>query len=139
MAVPEQVVFDAEPLVAHADDEPGSDTVEEYLEAVAVEDTDGYVNRVNLTEVRYNLARRYDRAVADEYIGWLLELGLYPVGVDDVWIGAADFVIEYNPALGDSFALATAEHVEATLLAGADADYEGITEVPIVRFRDEAV
>jgi len=43
MAVPDRVVFDAEPLIAHADDEPGSDVVEEYLDAVAVEDTAGYV------------------------------------------------------------------------------------------------
>jgi hypothetical protein len=25
MAVPDHIVFDAEPLIAHADDEPGSD------------------------------------------------------------------------------------------------------------------
>lgn len=137
MAVCEQVVFDTEPLVAHADDEPGSDTVEEFLEAVAVEDTDGYINRVNLTEVRYILARKYDRTVADEYIDWLLDLGINPVDVDAVWIEAADYVIKYSPALGDSFALATAEDVDAMLLVGADDDYDDVTEVPIERFREE--
>ena len=35
MVVPDSVVFDAEPMIAHADDEPGSDAVEEYLDAVA--------------------------------------------------------------------------------------------------------
>jgi hypothetical protein len=30
--VPDSVVSDAEPLIAHADDEPGSDVVEEYLD-----------------------------------------------------------------------------------------------------------
>ncbi len=47
MVVPDRVVFDAEPLIAHADDEPGSDVVEEYLDAVAVEDAAGYTSRVN--------------------------------------------------------------------------------------------
>lgn len=53
MTVSERVVFDAEPIVAHADDEFGSANVEEYLTAVADGETEGYVSRVNLTEVRY--------------------------------------------------------------------------------------
>jgi predicted nucleic acid-binding protein len=138
MSIPERLVFDTEPLVAHADDEPGSETVAEYLDATATEGTDGYVNRVNLTEVRYILARKYDRTVADEYIDWLLDFGLHPTGVDAIWTNAAEYVIDYNPALGDSFALATAEHMEATLLVGADDDYDEVTEVPIQRFRTES-
>ena len=46
IVVPDSVVFDAEPLIAHADDEPGSDVVEEHLDAVAVEDTAGYASCV---------------------------------------------------------------------------------------------
>lgn len=133
----DRIVFDTEPLVAHAADESGSETVEKYLNAVAVERTEGYVNRVNLTEVRYILARKYDRAVADEYIGWLLDLGTKPVDVDTLWTHAAEYVIEHNPALGDSFALATAEHVEATVLVGADDDYDAVTGISIQRFREE--
>jgi hypothetical protein len=86
MAIPERVVFDTEPLVAHADDEPSSETVTEYLDATA-----------------------------------------------------AEYVLDYNPALGDSFALATAEHMEATLLVGADDDYDTVTGVSIQRFRTEPV
>jgi predicted nucleic acid-binding protein len=76
MAVPDRVVFDAEPLIAHADDEPGSDVVEEYLDAVAVEDTTGSVSCVTLTEIRYTLARKYDRTTADDYLDWLEDLGI---------------------------------------------------------------
>lgn len=137
MAIPDRVVFDTEPLVAHADDEPGSETVEEYLNAVAAENTNGYINRVNLTEVRYILARKYDRTVADEYLDWLLDLGLTPVAVDTLWTDAAEYVIEYNPALGDSFALATAENIDGILLVGADDDYDDITEGSIQRFREK--
>lgn len=139
MEVPEQVVFDTEPLVAHADDEPGSDVVEGFLDAVAVEGTDGYLSRVNLTEVRYILARKYDRTVADDYIDWLLDLGLTAIDVDVVWSEAADFVLRYNPALGDSFALATADYVDATLLVGGDDDYDAIADVTIERFRAGSV
>ena len=138
MAVPDSVVFDAEPLIAHADDEPGSDVVEEYLDAVAVEDTIGYANCVNLAEIRYTIARKYDRDTADEYLGWLADLGIETVDVGDTWLAASEYVLRHNPALGDSFALATAEDVEGTLLVGGDGDYDEVSDVPIDRFRDES-
>ena len=136
MAVPDHIVFDAEPLIAHADDEPGSDVVEEYLDAVAVGDATGYASCVNLAEIRYTIARKYDRVTADEYLDWLTDLGIEPVDVDEAWMAASEYVLKYNPALGDSFALATAEHVGAALLIGGDDDYDEITDVPIERFRD---
>ncbi|CCQ33621.1 PilT protein domain-containing protein [Halorhabdus tiamatea SARL4B] len=139
MSVPDPVVFDAEPLVAHAEDEPGSDVVETYLDAVAVEDATGYVSRVNLTEFRYTIARKYDRPTADEYLDWLTELGVEPVDVAAVWTAAAECVLRHNPALGDAFALATAEHLDGTLLVGGDDDYDGVTDIPIERFRDGGV
>ncbi len=138
MAVPDHVVFDAEPLIAHADDEPGSDVVEKYLNAVAVEDTTGYISCVNRAEIRYTISRKYDRDTADEYLDWLTDLGIETVDVGGTWLQASEYVLKYNPALGDSFALATAEHVEATLLVGGDDDYDEISDVPIDRFRKGA-
>ena len=138
MTIPDRVVFDAEPLVAHADDEPGSEVVEEYLDAVAADDTTGYVSYVTLTEVRYILAGKYDRGIADEYIDWLTDFGIEPVGVADCWKTTADHVVSHNPALGDAFALATADHLDATLLVGADDDYDAVDDVSITRFRNEA-
>lgn len=136
MAVPDAIVFDAEPLIAHADDEPGSRTVEAYLDAVAVEESTGYASYVNLAEVRYTLARKYDRATADEYLDWVEDLGIEPLGVDDCWELAADRILATNPALGDSFALATADRLDATLLVGGDDDYDENSDVAIERFRD---
>ena len=136
MTVPDRVVFDAEPLIAHADGEPGSDVVEAYLDAVAVEDTAGYVSYVNLTEIRYTLARKYDRSTADDYLDWLDNLGIDTRDVKTVWVGASEYILTHNPALGDSFALATAEDVNATLLVGGDDDYDDVSDVPIERFRD---
>jgi uncharacterized protein with PIN domain len=136
MTVPDHIVFDAEPLIAHADDEPGSGVVEEYLDAVAVEDATGYASCVNLAEIRYTIARKYDRVTADEYLDWLTDLGIESVDGAEAWMAASEHVLTYNPALGDSFALATAEHVDATLLIGGDEDYDQITDVPRERFRD---
>lgn len=136
MAIPGHVVFDAEPLIAHADDEHGSEVVEEYLDAVAAEDTTGYACCVNLAEVRYTLARKYNRDIADEYLDWLSDLGVETVDIGNAWLQASEYILTYNPALGDSFALATAETVEATLLVGGDDDYDEISDIPIERFRD---
>jgi len=136
MSVPDDIVFDAEPLIAHADDEPGGEVVEEYLDAVAVGDATGYASYVTLAEIRYTIARKYDRATADEYLDWLTDLGIEPVDVGHAWMAASEYVLTYNPALGDSFALATAEHRDATLLVGGDGDYDDVSDVPIARFRD---
>lgn len=136
MAMPDRIVFDAEPLIAHADDEPGSEVVEAYLDAVAVEETAGYTSCVTLAEIRYTIARKYNRATADEYLDWLTDLGIETVEVGDSWLAASEYILQYNPALGDSFALATAEVVDATLLVGGDDDYDEISDIPIERFRE---
>ncbi|WP_436931519.1 PIN domain-containing protein [Halosimplex halobium] len=136
MSVPDSVVFDAEPLIAHADDEPGGDVVETYLDAVAVEGTAGYASCVTLAEVRYTIARKYDRATADEYLDWLGDIGVETVDIGDLWRVASEHILAHNPALGDSFALATAEHVGATLLVDGDDDYDGVSDIRIERFRD---
>ena len=109
----DRVVFDAEPLVAHAAGEAGSRAVASYLEAVATQATAGFVGSVTLAEVRYTLARKYDRGTADEYLEWLEAIGIESVEADAVWRAASGYVLDYSPALGDAFALAAAEHREA--------------------------
>ena len=64
------------------------------------------------------------------------DLGIETRDIDAVWIEASEYILAYNPALGDSFALATADDVDATLLVGGDDDYDDISDVPIERFRD---
>ena len=38
----------------------------------------------------------------------------------------------------DAFALATAARTDATLLVGADDDYDDVADVPVVRFRTDS-
>jgi predicted nucleic acid-binding protein len=137
MTIPDRVVFDTEPIVAHADDEPGSEVVDTYLTAVSSGDALGFVNHVTLTEIRYVIARKYGREVADTYLDWLLAVGVASVSAEDVWKQATEFVLDCNPALGDAYALATAVERNGSLLVGADDDYEAVTDVAIERFRDE--
>lgn len=93
---------------------------------------------VNLAEIRYTTARMYDGPFAYEYPDWLVALGIEPVDVGDDRLDASEHILRYNPTLDDSFALATADHIGATLLVGGDDDYDEIRDLPIERFRDGA-
>lgn len=128
------VVFDAEPLVAYVFDEPGSGTVESYLDAV-IGGTDGYISTVNLAEVHYVVRAMGDEERADTVVDVLDESGVKRVDTTETWRLASELKSRYAPALGDAFALATAEHVDGTLLVGADDDYDDVTDVSIERFR----
>jgi PIN domain nuclease of toxin-antitoxin system len=134
----DRVVFDAEPLVAYFCNEPGSDTVETYIDAVEGA-ADGFISAVNLTEV-HSIVRAIDSVErADAVVDILDESGIRRVDTDETWSRAAEFKFRYTPALGDAFALGTAAHVDGTLLVGADDDYDGVTGVTIARFRTEPV
>jgi predicted nucleic acid-binding protein len=130
------VVFDAEPLIAHADDDPGAATTAACLDAVAANDVDGRLTRVNATEIRYVLAGKYDVERADRYLQWLSDVGITPVGAEELWTTAADWILAEDPSLADAYALAAAEVTGGTLLVGADDDFESIDTLAIERIRE---
>jgi predicted nucleic acid-binding protein len=132
--IPETVVFDAEPLIAYFCDEPGSDTVERYIQAVESH-ADGYISAVNLTEVHYIVRAITSEERADSVVNVLEESGIRRLDTEETWAGAAAMKARYAPALGDAFALATAAHVDGLLLVGADDDYDEVSEVQLTRFR----
>jgi predicted nucleic acid-binding protein len=130
------VVFDAEPLIAHADDDPDAATTAARLDAVAANDVDGRLTRINATEIRYVLAGKYDVERADRYLQWLSDVGITPVGAEELWTTAADWILAEDPSLADAYALAAAEVTGGTLLVGADDDFESIDTLAIERIRE---
>lgn len=135
--IPETIVFDAESLVAYFCNEPGSDTVETYVEAVEGA-ADGYISAINLAEIHYIVRAIDGEERADTVVDVLEESGIRRVDTEQTWPTAADFKFRYAPALGDAFALGTAAHVDGMLLVGADDDFDDVTDVPITRFRTES-
>ncbi|QSG01596.1 PIN domain-containing protein [Natranaeroarchaeum sulfidigenes] len=135
---PESIVFDTEPLVAYFCNEPGSDTVERHLAAVE-RASDGYISAVNLAELHYVVRSIVGKERADTVVDVLEESGIERVDTDETWPTAAGFKSRYSPALGDAFALATAAHVDGTLLIGADDDYDDVADIDLVRFRTDGV
>ena len=142
------VVFDAEPLIAFAFDEPGAEAVEEWLDRVYDGDRAGYVATITLAEVRYIAARKASPEEADAHIRRLLELGLAEYEIDDCWQTVAELRRKHALALGDAYAVAAAAALDAdrervTLLVGADDDFDAVENDPdrqqlIERFRTEA-
>jgi len=136
--IPETIVVDAEPLIAYFCNEPGSDTVETYVDAVEGA-ADGYISAINLAEVHYIVRAIDGEERAAAVVNVLEESGIRRVDTEQTWPLAADFKFRYSPALGDAFALGTAAHVDGMLLVGAEDDYDDVTDVPITRFRAESV
>ena len=143
------VVFDAEPLIAFAFDEPGAETVEDWLDRVYDGDRAGYISTINLAEFRYVAARKTSPEQADAHIRHLREMGLTEYDIDDRWQTVSTLKIDHTISIGDAYALATAAELDAdseavTLLVGADDDYDTFEtdsdfQHLIERFRTESV
>ena len=140
------VVFDAEPLIAFAFDEPGAEAVEEWLDRVYNGDRAGYVATITLAEVRYIAARKASPEEADAHIRRLREVGLTEYEIDDCWQTASELKRKHALAVGDAYAVAAAVDIDAdeavTLLVGADDDFDAVENDPelqhlIKRFRTE--
>ncbi|UHQ96247.1 type II toxin-antitoxin system VapC family toxin [Natrinema halophilum] len=131
------IVFDTEPLIAYLDDEPGSDVVEEWIDRVASGESKGYISPVTKTQVLYVGSRVGFRPEAVRAsLERLEELGVTVSDPRECWDGAAMRKDAYPMALGDAYALATADAVNGTLLVGADDDFDNVEE-DVVRFREE--
>lgn len=128
------VVFDAEPLLAFAFGEPGSEAVSGILDDVYDTEVEGYVTTINLAEFRYVAARLSTANAADRFIERLQNVGLAEYGVDGLWRPAAAIKAEQAPSLGDAYAIAAANDLATTatdpvtLVVGADGDFDGIED-----------
>lgn len=132
----EAIVWDAEPLVAYLNDEPGSDVVDEYLQLLANGELSAYISPVQLTEVTY-IAERLDCATdAGSFIERMRMHGMRITKARDIYTSAARYKLKGH-SLGDAYALATAEHNHATLVVGSDSDWDDRGHVEIRRIRDE--
>ena len=122
------VVFDTQALLVFYLGEPGADRVEDYLKSVLDNKVEGHINVVNLAELYYVLSR-VGRNVADEKERNLRSFGIKIVPVRDkseLWKKAAMIKAENALSLADAFAAATAITLKATLIAGADPEFNKI-------------
>ncbi len=126
-------VFDTEAILNFYLGEDGAPKVLELLERVQDKKVKGYVSVINLTEFYYILYRK-SPDIAKQKVENLLSFGLVPSEIkdDDLWREAGKLKALHNIPLADAFAAATANHLKAVLVAGKDADFEGV-DVDIMR------
>lgn len=140
-------VIDTEPLIALLYEEPGSEVVEDVLARIETGDAEGMMAAVTASELLYKVARiEVDRGVApDEAISMaardvrVFERRWLPIE-DAFWRAAGEIKAHGGLSLADAFAVALALDHDATLLVGADEDFDDLpVDVEIQRIRDEGV
>jgi predicted nucleic acid-binding protein len=137
MEIDSPVVFDAEPLLAYLDDEPGSSEIRHVIEDIREGRCEGFINYITLYEVTYVAERVLDESIARNFVETLLDYGIEPVDAEEVWYPAAKYKNKFDVSLGGAVVLATARRKRATALVGADGDFDSIPDELIERFRAE--
>lgn len=139
-------VFDTEPLVAHLFGEPGETRVEEILSNVYDGEVAATMSEVTATEVTYKSAclladeRPNDGhlAAGQRQLQNFLDQGIEIRPPTDSWETAARVKADGGISLGDAFAVALAAREEATLVVGADGDFDDLPiAVDVERIRDD--
>ena len=140
-------VFDTEAIIAYLYKEPGHEVVADLLEKVFSGETDGFLTETNASEVFYLVARfegvddaPTDASLreADRDIRALERQGLELEAAD--WRLAAEVKADGSISLADAYAVALAYEREATLVAGADDDFDDLSpDIEVLRFREDGV
>ena len=143
----DEYVFDTEAIIAYLYKKPGHEGVADLLDQVFSGETDGVLTETNASEVFYLVARfegvddaPTDASLreADRDIRALERQGLELEAVD--WRLAAEVKADGSISLADAYAVALAHERDATLVAGADDDFDELPiEVDLDRFRNHGV
>jgi len=139
-------VFDTEAIVAFLYGEPGHETVADLLGDVFAGDGDGVLAETNASEVFYLVSRfegvddgptNASLRAADRDLRALERRGL---GIEPAdWRLAAEVKADGDVSLADAYAVALAGERDATLVVGADDDFDELAvDVDIYRFREES-
>jgi len=142
-----EYVFDTEAIIAYLYKEPGHEIVADLLDEVFSGEANGFLTETNASEVFYLVARfegtddtPTDASLreADRDIRALERQGLELEAAD--WRLAAEVKADGNISLADAYAVALAYEREATLVAGADDDFDDLSlDIDLLRFREDGV
>ncbi|GAA0725450.1 putative nucleic acid-binding protein [Halorubrum trapanicum] len=140
-------VFDTEAVVAYLYGEPGHEAVARLLDEVFAGESAGSLAETNAGEAFYLVSRfegiddaPTDASLreADRDLRALERRGLEIESAD--WRLAAEVKAHGSISLADAYAVALASERDATLVAGADDDFDELpVEVDVRRFRDRGV
>ena len=140
-------VLDTEAIIAYLYKEPGHEIVADLLADVFSGEANGFLTETKASELFYLVARfegtndaPTDASLreADRDIRALERRGLVLEVAD--WRLAAEVKADGNISLADAYAVALAYEREATLVAGADDDFDNLSlDIDLRRFREDGV
>jgi len=144
----EGYVFDTEAIISFLYNEPGHERVATLLERVAADEAEGYLAETNASEVYYLVARFEGTAedrpttaslrTADRDVRTLTRNGLTLARAD--WRLAGEIKADGDISLADAAAVALASDRDATMVVGADDDFDSLpVAVDIEWFRTDSV
>ena len=141
-------VFDTEPLIAYFYDEHGAEAVADRLQRIERDAASGAISHATATEVVYKIARletgdpnhsvpgENEFATGEEDLRVLRAFGV-TVG-NPTWERVARIKGGGGISLGDSYAAALAIEEDATLVVGADPEFDNLpADVEVQHIRDE--
>ncbi len=111
-------VLDAFAYLAFLLAEPGGSRVREILRACRDEEVEAHVCAVNVAEVAYSLRRQVGEEAAERGVSSLSSLGVRVHEADLPLCLAAAALKRPRVSLGDAFAAALAQRLDATLVTG---------------------
>ncbi len=140
-------VFDTEAIIAFLYSEPDHEAVAQLLNDVFTGDARGYLTETNASDV-FSLVARFEGVddvptaaslrEADRDLRALEQRGLTIDAAD--WRLAARVKADGGLSLADAYAVALAHERDATLVAGADDDFDELPlDVDLHQFRDHGV
>ena len=143
----DEYVFDAEAIIAFLYNEPGHEVVADLLADVFSGTADGFLTETNASEVFYLVARfegiddtptTISLREADRDLRGLERRGVTLESAN--WRLAAEIKADGGLSLADAYAVALAVERSATLVAGADGDFDKLpVDIDLHRFRREGV
>lgn len=125
-----RVVFDSYALIALFREEPGYELVRDLLVKMANDESEGYINAINLGEVYYMISRKSNVKNAEAAIAAIKQMPINIVEPDlKMCLDAAAIKAKYSLSYADAFAAVLTINRKAILITGDDEFENLIKEV----------
>lgn len=121
-----KVVFDSYALIALFRQEPGYELVRDLLVKMANDESEGYINAINLGEVYYMISRKSNTKNADAAITAIKQMPIQIIEPDlKMCLDAAAIKAKHSLSYADAFAAALTTSRKAVLVTG-DEEFESL-------------
>lgn len=119
-----KVVFDSYALIALFRQEPGYELVRDLLVKMANDESEGYINAINLGEVYYMISHKSNTKNADAAITAIKQMPIQIIEPDlKMCLDAAAIKAKHSLSYADAFAAALTISRKAVLVTG-DEEFE---------------